>query len=144
MKKKPYQCSYEDISCDQLDGTTLTLDCGSCENCEHYNNGVKFSKGISISWKADWHAVIWLAILIFLLFLISSCTVSEWNEPGSLRRFNKNHGKVVHNIYPGMIYTQTNDTISFFYVLIDPETNKYSEIKILNRYCYYNIGDTLP
>jgi hypothetical protein len=41
---KPFQCPHEDISCDKVNTATNTLEI-QCSECEHYNNGVRFSKG---------------------------------------------------------------------------------------------------
>ena len=49
-KYKIFQCPYEDISCDKLCTLTLITTC-ECKHCEHYNNGVRFSKGI---WLPKW------------------------------------------------------------------------------------------
>jgi len=137
MKYKPYQCPYEDISCDQLNQATLTLDCGSCTECEHYNNGIHFSKGINyLNWK--------IFIIVLLLSLLIAFLTSCNNEPISLVRLNNNQGKVVHDLIPIPSKIRYDDTIGYKYVLIDPKTRKYSETRISKEYHYYSIGDTLP
>lgn len=41
MKKRiPYRCPYQiDKSCDKLDNLLMTMSC-SCQDCEHYNDGI--------------------------------------------------------------------------------------------------------
>ena len=41
--KKMFQCPYEDISCDQYNTATNTLEV-RCKDCEHYNDGLYFIK----------------------------------------------------------------------------------------------------
>jgi len=73
MKKKMFQCPYENISCIHLDTSTMTLDT-QCDKCEHYNNGIRLSKGLLNlrikNWDIESFFVGFMCGIVFLALLL--------------------------------------------------------------------------
>jgi hypothetical protein len=73
--KKQYQCPYEDISCDKLDSLYLTKI--RCEDCEHYNKGIRYLKGIYLpNLTGIWskHKALFYKLIILTSFSIAILT----------------------------------------------------------------------
>lgn len=61
------KCPYQpDLECIHLNCATMTLD-AQCSDCQMYNNGVRYSKGVEIDWRM-WTAIAVVAFTIYLIF----------------------------------------------------------------------------